>query len=205
MGVLLQKPFITALNTILKMINESFSILILLKSINFDFKLNNMKKIVLGLLLICSTQLIAQSGMKDEIAIIQSVYGKSKKDLVGAYMSLAEPQAAAFWAVYDAYEEERKALSMKKMEIIADYANNYATLSDEKADELTKAALKNNVNLEKLYAKYYGKTKKLIGAINAAKFIQLEAYLQTSVRTEIQDAIPFIGEIERSIVPKKKN
>ncbi len=164
-----------------------------------------MKKIVFAILLITSTQLIAQSGMKDDMAIIQSVYGKSKKDLVGAYMKLAEPQAAAFWTVYDAYEVERKALGMKKMELVNDYARNYETLSEEKADELTKAALKNNIEVEKLMSKYYDKTKKVIGSVNAAKFVQLEAYLQTSVRSEIQDAIPFIGEIERSVVPKKKN
>ncbi|MEI6265725.1 MAG: hypothetical protein WCP74_11510 [Sphingobacteriia bacterium] len=164
-----------------------------------------MKKIVFGILLITSTQLIAQSGMKDDVAIIQSVYGKNKKDIVGAYMKLAEPQAAAFWAVYDAYEVERKALGMKKMELINDYATNFATLSEEKADELTKAALKNNIEVEKLISKYYDKTKKVIGSVNAAKFVQLEAYLQTSVRSEIQDAIPFIGEIERSALPKKKN
>lgn len=164
-----------------------------------------MKKIVFGILLITSTQLIAQSGMKDDVAIIQSVYGKNKKDLVGAYMKLAEPQASAFWVVYDAYENERKDLGMKKMELINEYAKNYETLTEEKADELTKAALKNNVEVEKLISKYYDKTKKVIGSVNAAKFVQLEAYLQTSVRSEIQDAIPFIGEIERSVVPKKKN
>ncbi len=164
-----------------------------------------MKKIVLGLLLITSTQLIAQSGLKDDMAIIQSIYGKNKKDLVGAYMKLVEPQSASFWAVYDAYELERKELSMKKMELINDYANNYATLTEEKANEIANGTLKNNLLIEKLYSKYYGKTKKIIGAINAAKFIQLEMYLQTSVRSEIQDAIPFIGEIERSVVPKKKN
>ena len=111
-------------------------------------------------------------------------------------MKLAEPQAAAFWVIYDAYEEERKALGMRKMELINDYANNYEALNEEKADELTKASLKNNMEVEKLYSKYYGKAKKIIGSVNAAKFIQLETYLQTSIRSEIQDAIPFIGEVE---------
>ena len=42
-----------------------------------------MEKLLMGLLLISSTGLIAQSGMKDDISVIQSIYGKSKKDLVG--------------------------------------------------------------------------------------------------------------------------
>ena len=34
--------------------------------------------------------------------------------------------------------------------------------------------------------------------MGAAKFMKLEMYLQATVRSEIQDAIPFVGELERS-------
>ena len=84
------------------------------------------------------------------------------------------------------------------MQIISDYATNYATLDDAKADAIAKASLVNNLAYEKLYAKYYGKSKKVIGALNAAKFIQLETALHTVIREETQNAIPFIGEIDRT-------
>ena len=160
-----------------------------------------MKKLLLIAALAISSASFAQSGMKEDVEIIQSLYGKDKKDLIGAYMKLQEPQAAAFWKIYDEYETERKALGMKKMELIKDYANNYETLTDEKADELAKATLKNSAAYEKLYSKYYGKAKKALGALNAAKFMQLEMALQTEVRSEIQNAIPFIGEIDRAKKP----
>ena len=35
-------------------------------------------------------------------------------------------------------------------------------------------------------------------AVNAAKFIQLEVYLQTIIRSEILESIPFIGELDKS-------
>jgi len=160
-----------------------------------------MKKLLLIAALAVSSTSFAQSGMKEDVEIIQSLYGKDKKDLVGAYMDLKEPQAAAFWKVYDEYEIDRKALGQKRMEMITDYANNYETLTDEKADALAKAMLKNNAAYEKLASKYYDKSKKVVGALNAAKFMQLELALQTAVRSEIQTAIPFIGEIDRT----KKN
>jgi len=160
-----------------------------------------MKKLLLIAALAISSASFAQSGMKEDVEILQSLYGKDKKDLVGAYMKLQEPQAAEFWKIYDEYELKRKALGQKKMELIKDYANNYETLTDEKADELAKATLKNNADYEKLASKYYGKTKKVIGALNAAKFMQLESALQTAVRGEIQNAIPFIGEIDRTKKP----
>jgi hypothetical protein len=40
--------------------------------------------------------------------------------------------------------------------------------------------------------------KKKVGGLEAAKFIQLETYLQTAIRSELQEAIPLIGEIDRS-------
>ncbi|PIF34498.1 hypothetical protein CLU81_5149 [Flavobacterium sp. 9] len=157
-----------------------------------------MKKLLIVLILTLSATLNAQSSAKDELAIIQSSYGKSKTDLINQYMALSPEQTTAFQPVYDSYEAERKVLGQKKIQIIDDYAAKYATLTDADADQLTKANLKNNLDVEKLYSKTYEKAKKAIGATNAAKFIQLEVYLQTSIREEIQDSIPFIGEIDKT-------
>jgi methanogenic corrinoid protein MtbC1 len=157
-----------------------------------------MKKLLILLVLTLSVSLNAQSSSKDELAIIQSSYGKSKTDLVNVYMALSPAQTKAFQPVYDSYEAERKVLGQKKIQIIDEYAAKYATLTDADADQLTKANLKNNLEVEKLYDKTYEKAKKVIGATNAAKFIQLEIYLQTTIRGEIQDSIPFIDEIDKT-------
>ncbi|WP_029272936.1 hypothetical protein [Flavobacterium sp. KJJ] len=160
-----------------------------------------MKKVIVVLVLaVASFSSYAQSTFKEDVEIVQSVYGKSKSDLVKEYMNLSDAQATAFTKVYENYEAERKALGQTKFQLINDYAANYNTLTDAKADELAKATLKNNMAYEKLYTKTYGKAKKAVGAINAAKFIQLEVYLQTTIRNEIQNSIPFIGELDKSKV-----
>lgn len=158
-----------------------------------------MKKLLLIAAIAISATTFAQSTMKEDVDILQSVYGKSKKELVNSYMQLSGTQSDAFWKVYDAYEQERKVLGRKKIELINEYGNHYATLTDAKADELAKGSMKNSMDYEKLYAKYYEKCKAAIGALNAAKFIQAEVYMQTTIRTQIQDAIPFIGELDHSI------
>lgn len=142
----------------------------------------------------------SQSSFKEDVDVLQSVYGKSKSDLVKEYMNLSETQSAAFTKVYDDYETQRKALGQTKFQLINDYAVNYATLTDDKANELAKGTLKNHIGYEKLYCKTYSKAKKVIGAINAAKFIQLEVYLQTIIRAEILESIPFIGELDKTKV-----
>jgi len=160
-----------------------------------------MKKLLLVVAVAISSVSFAQSGTKEDMDVIQSLYGKQKQELVSAYMKLEGKQAAAFEKVYNAYETERKTLGRKRMELINDYANNFETLTDAKADQLVKATLKNNIAYENLYAKYFEQSKKAIGTLNAAKFIQLENALQTAVKAETQDAIPFIGEIDKT----KKN
>jgi hypothetical protein len=130
-----------------------------------------MKKLLTVLVIAGSTTAFAQSTMKEDVDIIQSVYGKSKKELVNSFMKLTATQADAFWKLYDQYETERKALGQKKIALIDDYAKNYETLTEAKADELAKGSLKNNLDYEKLFSKYYEKIKPAIGAINAARFI----------------------------------
>lgn len=157
-----------------------------------------MKKVFLVLSFALAMTSFAQNSIKEDVEIVQSVYGKSKSELVTQYMALSADQAALFAKVYDAYEVERKKLGKERVELINQYAINYAALTDDKVDAIVKGTLKNNQALDKLYLTYYEKTKKAIGALNAAKFIQLEIYLQTEIRSALQNSIPFIGEIDMS-------
>src|SRR6478609_6751752 len=105
-----------------------------------------MKKLLFALVFAFSAGAFAQSPTKEDIDILQSVYGKSKMDIVNNYMSLSGAKLESFMKVYDKYESERKALGRKKIQLIDEYAKNYTTLTDEKADEITKAILKNNMD-----------------------------------------------------------
>src|SRR5205085_6497772 len=106
-----------------------------------------------------------------------------------------ENQAVAFWSLYDKYEIDRRDLGKERIDLIGQYADNYRSLTDEKADKIASGILDNQIKFDKLHQSYYGKVKKATSAITAAKFMQLEIYLQSQIRSEIQETIPFIGEI----------
>ena len=159
-----------------------------------------MKRLFLLFAVAFSATTFAQSTLKDDIDVVQSVYGKSKSELVRQYMALSGTQATDFTKIYDAYEVERKKLGEEKVYLINQYATDYTVLTDAKADVIAKGVLKNNIAYDKLYSSYYEKAKKAIGAINATKFIQLEIYLQTEIRSSLQNAIPFVGELEMTKV-----
>ncbi len=134
---------------------------------------------------------------KDEIQLVQSIWGMEKRAIVSEYMKFTEAEVTKFTPLYDAYTAEHKKLGEERIQIIAEYAQNYATLTDAQADNLTQRLLKNNAAIDKLQLKYYNKMKTAISAKRAAQFLQLEMYIQTTLRAEMQNNIPFIGELDK--------
>ena len=132
-----------------------------------------------------------------ELDYIKKAYSRDKKVIVEQYMTLDVDQGAKFWSIYADYESKREKLAIERINAINEYigSNN---LTDELADKLAKKALSNSVSLDKMNLDYYKKVKKAIGAVKAAKFIQLETYLQTAWRGFAQENIPLIGELDKT-------
>lgn len=135
---------------------------------------------------------------KDEVALSQAIWGIEKRKIVTDFMKLSKEEADVFWPIYDAYQTEAKKLGEERINTIADYTNNVDNLTNEKADEIAKAILKNNASVDKLQSKYYNKFKKAISAVRAAQFMQLDVYLQTMIRAELQSSLPMIGELDKT-------
>src|SRR5881392_1442073 len=96
-----------------------------------------MKKVIIAVVaLVLSTGMFAQSN-KEDIDLIQAMFGKEKKELVQLYMTIPEAQSAKFWALYDVYETARKKLGKERVSLIEAYATHYESLDNKKASELT--------------------------------------------------------------------
>lgn len=137
----------------------------------------------------------AQSN-KEDIEIVQSLYGKEKKAIVAEFIVLEGAQKEAFWKLYDEYEIKRKELGRQRVAMLEKYAANYATLDDATTDQLIKEMTSLGVKTDKLIGTYYGKMKKSAGVKAAAQFVQFEAYVLSVVRASIMESIPFIGELD---------
>ena len=164
-----------------------------------------MKKLLVPICLLLFFSASAQV-TTDDVNLIQSMYGKDKRDLMQEYLTFKDDASAtAFWKLYDSYEAARKKLGQDFIKILQDYATNYETLDDAKADGLVTRMSANNIAFENLYAKTYKQMKPVVGALKASQFLQLEAYLRNVVRIVVLDEIPFIGQIDRSHLPAPKN
>lgn len=155
-----------------------------------------MKKIVLLSAFLLGAMILKAQPTVDEINLIQSAYGMEKRAIVEKYMQLTDAEATGFWKVYDEYEIARKEYGKRRVNNIIDYANNYANLTDDKAAELIKKSMDNQASFTKLQASTYKKMTKVLSPKRAAQFIQLESYLETVIRLNISNDIPFIGELD---------
>lgn len=146
-----------------------------------------------------------QDSYKEDLAIIQTIFGKEKSELVKQYMAVPTEQDAAFWDVYDKYEEARKALGTQKAALIKEYADSYTSLDDKKASELMAKKLKISDEYNKMQKKYFDAFSKVVGGRQAVKLMQLEDYLENNIRLFIQDNIPFIDELDKTKIEGLKH
>lgn len=155
-----------------------------------------MKKTLLTTaLLILSSIVFAQSN-KEEVDLVQAVFGKNKKDMVAEFIKLEGAQKDAFWLAYDEYEVKRKELGKKRIALLDKYATNYATLDDTSTDKIIKEIITLQTQTDKLIATYYTKIKKGSGVKAAAQFYQFENYILGKIRSMIMENIPLIGELD---------
>lgn len=93
---------------------------------------------------------------------------------------------------------ERKTYGKARIALIEEYANAYESLDDKKAVELTNKKIVLYNQFGSLEKKYFDKMTKIIGGKQAAKFIQLEDYLENNIRLAVQDEIPFIDQLDKT-------
>jgi hypothetical protein len=119
---------------------------------------------------------------------------QDKTEIMGSVMALSAADAAKFWPIYADYDAQLTKLNDQRVEIIKEYAQDYNDMTDEKADELMQKALGYQKQRQELLISTYGKVKQALGAITAARFIQVEHQLLLIIDLQIDSALPVVGQ-----------
>ena len=155
-----------------------------------------MKSVIMVIGLLIMPLVSFSQATPEEVDLYQSIFGMEKRAMYENFLQLEGEAATGFWSLYDEYEEKRKAYGKDRLKLLNDYAENYSSLTDEKTDQLVADAIALNNNLNKIIAQYHKKIRKVAGSKVAAQFYQLDNYVLGSIRIEMMEAIPFIGELE---------
>ena len=133
---------------------------------------------------------------KEEVDLMQSVFGMEKKAMAAEFIKLEGAQKDAFWTAYDEYESKRKDLGKKRIDLLDKYVSTYTSLDDASTDQIIKDIINQQTDTDRLIVSYYNKIKKGSGIKAAAQFYQFEHYILSKVRAKILEGIPLIGEFD---------
>jgi hypothetical protein len=127
------------------------------------------------------------------IQLLRSDVRQQKAEIMGSVMLLSAADAAKFWPIYTEYDAELSKLNDQRLANIHEYAVSYAQMTDEKADELIQNAMSYQKQRGELLAKYYDRVKQELGAITAARFVQIEHQLLSLIDLRIAAELPIVG------------
>ena len=151
-----------------------------------------MKKttLTISILLFCSMA-FAQN-VDDYIEVAREVLKTEKKAAIAEVMMLTEAESSPFWSLYNEFNFELTKIQNQRLAVIKDYAKNYGSLTNEKADEIWTNVLSYQQQLLKLKKSYYKKFKKILPAVKATRYFQAENKIETLINAKLALEIPMI-------------
>ena len=141
----------------------------------------------------------AEKNVQAYAELLRSNVRQRKAEVMAEMMQLSAADAAKFWPVYDDYDRELAKLTDLRVETIQEYARTYTQMTEGKADELIRKALTFRRQRSELIEKYYGRMKAELGAITAARFVQVEDQLLMIIDLQIDSALPIVGASEATV------
>ena len=144
----------------------------------------------IGLFLMISP-VFAQS-FDDYLEVARDVLHTEKKAVVAEAMMLSDTESAPFWELYNEYNAELYKVHTKRVNIIKDFASNYESMNDEKADALWTSSMAYQNELLKLNKTYYKKFKKIMPAGRAALYFQVENKIAMLINANLAMEIPLL-------------
>ena len=126
------------------------------------------------------------------IELVRRDLRQGRRELIAEAMSLTQSEADAFWPVYQRYEAELNRLGDEKLALINDYADNYKSMTDTKASELTHKAIDLDIRRTSLLQQYLPQFQKALTNKRAAQFYQVEMPLLKIVDLQIASQLPMI-------------
>jgi hypothetical protein len=155
---------------------------------------------ILLMSLICAVGLLvapayAQNTSADtNMQILRDKIKADKKALVAANMQLSDPEANAFWPIYDDYQNDLKAINQRLGTAILAYADalKAGPIPDATAKKLLDESIAVDEAEAKLRKDYAARLTKAIPAAKAARYLQIENKIRAVIRYELAAGIPLV-------------
>lgn len=127
--------------------------------------------------------------------ILREKIKADKKALVAANMQLTGAEAKVFWPIYDAYQNELRAINERTRNAIVAYAeaSRAGPISDVAAKKLLDEALAIDEAELRLRKNYAARLTVALPTAKAVRYLQIENKIRAAIRYELAAAIPLVG------------
>lgn len=107
-------------------------------------------------------------------------------------MQLNAEESDKFWPVVREYDLKRAEISDKRLALIRQYAESYTTMTPDMADEIMKESMDLDSDMAKLKKDYFKKVSKELTAVEAARWLQVENFVDNLLRLQVQAELPLV-------------
>lgn len=132
------------------------------------------------------------SQAQELLDLLKKDLNKEKRSLVSEAMDIKEENKTAFWEIYGEHETASSKQIDLRAKNINKFADNYEKLTDEIAGEIAATYFEIESSRLKNEKATYKKMKKVIGEVQAARFIQIMNQVQLLIDVQIASEIPLI-------------
>ncbi len=135
----------------------------------------------------------AESATANMDILVQKIKA-DKKLLVAKNLGLSDEEGQSFWPVYDGYQRDLGKINDRLIRLIKDYADAYnaGPVTDAKAQELVDEYFAIEEAETALKRGTMPKVTGVIGAMRAARYLQIENKIRAAVRYELAEEIPLV-------------
>src|SRR5215470_3103809 len=130
----------------------------------------------------------------ENLQILVQTIRANRKALVAVNLALTPEQSAAFWPIYDRYQQELSAIGDRQIALIQDYTSHFSDLSNEKALQLVNDYLAADADRVKLRQTYLPEFAKVVPGRTVARFFQIENKMDAVIRYDLAATIPVVEQ-----------
>jgi hypothetical protein len=145
----------------------------------------------------CAAQAQDAAAMNDRelntkayVELLQTGVDAKREAIVKEIMQFSDSDAQKFWPIYKEYDAQRAKLDAAEAQILQEYAKEYQTISNEKAEQLLDKSFGIEAQRVELKKKYFKTIKSALSATTAARFIEVENQLEDVAGLQATAVLP---------------
>jgi hypothetical protein len=135
-------------------------------------------------------RIISPTVTDEDIALLRADLRAMKMQVIGQNMSLSDDEGQKFWPIYNHYVKDLSEVNNQKYALLKQYAEMWATMSDEDALIYVRHWLEADGQAQALRLKYVPVVSQVLPGRKAATFFQLDRRLNMIIDLQLFSQIP---------------